>query len=234
MDASQHAPIPSDARTASSSEALAPESSPDDANSITAKQERRRKIGRFAGGCFAALTTVTLAAGLYINAFHLHLGFPALAALLGLCALPLMFISGVTWAALGLRASDRGAGYALVLSACAAYVAMAQQHVGMRLAALVSRPALADLAERVRSGKPVRWPTRAGLFVVVGIRTQGPIVALVIKDEWSGDSALVHFPEGSPSDAEITRLGKRAFYGPMYNLNWNIGLGGGWRYQDED
>jgi threonyl-tRNA synthetase len=44
----------------------------------------------------------------------------------------------------------------------------------------------------------------------------------------------VHFPEGSPSNAEIARLGERAFYGPMYNLNWNVALGGGWRYQDED
>jgi hypothetical protein len=234
MDASQHNLSPSDARTASSSEALAPDSSLNDSKPSGAKTEKSRRVGRLAGQWFAALSTYTLAAGLYLNAFHLHIGGAACFALLGLVALPLVLISGVTWALVGLQGRRTLAGFALVPLVCAAYLGVHKADVGVRLAALISRPALVNLAERVRAGSSIHWPTRAGLFVVVGIRTEGPIVALVVKDEWSGDSALVHFPEGSPSNAEIARLGERAFYGPMYNLNWNVALGGGWRYQDED
>lgn len=234
MDASQHAPIPSDARTASSSEALAPESSRNDSTPITAKTEKARRIGRTAGRWFAALSAFTLAAGLYLNAFHLNIGGAGCFVLLGLIALPLVLISGVTWALVGLEGRRKLAGYALIPLVWAAYVGVFKADVGVRLAAFISRPALVNLAERVRAGESIHWPRLAGIFVVVGVRTKGPIVALVVRDDPAGDSALVHFPDGSPSDAEITRLRKRAFHGPMYNLNWDVALGGRWRYQDED
>lgn len=234
MEASQHNLSPSDARTASSSEALAPESSLNDSKPSAAKTEKSRRIGRLAGQWFAALSTYTLAAGLYLNAFHLNDGGLSYFVLLGLVALPLVLIAGVTWALVGLKGRRKLAGYALVPLVWAAYVGVFKADVGVRLAAFISRPALVNLAERVRAGESIHWPTRAGLFVVVGIRTKGPIVALVTKDESSGDSALVHFPEGSRGDAEITGVEELAFYGPMYNLEWNVALGGDWRYQDED
>lgn len=234
MDASQHAPIPSDARSASSSEPVAPESSLNDSKPSASKTEKARRIGRIAGRWFAALSAFTLVAGLYITTFHLHLGGLYHLSLLGLAALPLMFGFGATWALLRLRGINKLAGLALVLLLCATFVGLPWCPIGMQFAALVSRPALNELVERVRAGETIDWPARAGLFVAVGIRTQGPIVALVIRDETNGDSALVHFPAGSRGDAEITGVEELAFYGPMYNLNWNVALGGGWRYQDED
>jgi len=233
MDASQHAPIPSDARTASSSEALAPESSPDDSKQIAAKQERRRKIGRIAGRWFAALSAFTLAAGLYLNAFHLTMEGMLCVALLNFAALPVVLGSGLTWAIAGLRGLHKLTGLALVSLACATSVTLPTTHVGMQVAALFSRPALDKLAERVRAGESIAWPTRAGLFLVVGIRTKGPIVALLVHKDPAGHSALVQFPAGSRGDADITGVEDLAFYGPMYNLNWDVALGSGWRYQDE-
>ena len=84
----------------------------------------------------------------------------------------------------------------------------------------------------MRAGESVDVPTRAELFVVREVTTKGPIVALVVRDHPSGDSALVHFPEDSRGDANVSGHESLAFYGPMYNLN--LELGGGWRYQTED
>jgi hypothetical protein len=234
MDASQHAPVPSDARSASSSEALAPESSRNDSKPITAKAETARRIGRIAGQWFAALSAFTLAAGLYLSTYQLNVSFRIFLWALGIVALPFVLVSGVTWALVVLQGGRKLAGLALVSLVCATYVRLPLTKVGLRLATLVSRPALNALAERVRAGESIETPTLAGLFVVHEIKTEGPVVALVFVDQPSGDSALVHFPDGPRVDAAIHRFGSQAFYGPMYNLNWDVALGGGWRYQDED
>ncbi|MBI1383255.1 MAG: hypothetical protein GC161_19520 [Planctomycetaceae bacterium] len=193
-----------------------------------------RGVARPAGRWFAVLASLSLVFGVYINTFHLSLYSMVVHMLVGVVALPLVFGFGAAWAIGELRGLGKLAGSALVLMVCAAFVALAVQQTSFRLAASISRPAMEELVDRVRAGESVDVPTRAGLFVVREVKTKGPVVALVIRDNPSGDCALVHFPNGSRGLADVSGHESQAFYGPMYNLNMNLELGGGWRYQTED
>jgi hypothetical protein len=96
----------------------------------------------------------------------------------------------------------------------------------LRLAFLVSRPAMDRLADRIVAGEGLDRPEWAGLYRVVATRRarQGDGVALLIDDDPSGVSGFV-------------RLGSRPApnpAGPMMNQNFDEALGGRWSYQNED
>jgi hypothetical protein len=95
----------------------------------------------------------------------------------------------------------------------------------LRLAFLVSSPAMNRLADRAAGGVPVRsaW---AGLYRVNGTMVD-PVtgnVGLVTDRDPSGRGGFVRVRPGTPN-----RGG-----GPFFNLYLDIPLGGGWRYQKED
>lgn len=187
-----------------------------------------------AGRWFAVLAAFALAAGVYSQTFHFGFTGFGIQMLLGIVVLPLVFGFGVAWAIGELPGLAKLAGLALVLAVCASFVALPFEPICLQLAVQVSRPAMDKLVDRVRAGESVDVPTRAGLFPVREIKTKGPVVALVIQHNPGGDSALVHFPNGSRGLADVSGHESRAFYGPMYNLYLDLALGGGWRYQDED
>jgi hypothetical protein len=139
---------------------------------------------------------------------------------------------GSAWAA----AIDRGdaigrrnsvVAWSLVISMSIAPTTMATDSWPLKVACLLSRPAMDRLADRVSAGEPMAWPADAGLFTFVGSEFD-PVtrcVGLVTNPSPSGRSGFVRYVYGrsSPGDG-----------GPFTNLNFNVDMGGGWRYQDED
>ncbi len=193
-----------------------------------------REAGRQAGRWFVAMAAFALICGIYVTTFHLHMGGLGILLLFGVLAIPWVFVFGITWASRELRGLGQYGGIVLVLLFTASFVVLPFVPYGLQLAVLVSRPSLSELVDRVRASESVDMPTRAGLFSVRAIQTKGHVVALVLHDDPGGSCALVHFPDGSRGDADENGGEHLAFYGPMYNLNWNVALGGGWRYQVED
>lgn len=96
----------------------------------------------------------------------------------------------------------------------------------LRLAFLISRPALDRLADQVAGGMSPRFPIRAGFFSVVGSDVDSPSgsIGLVIDPNPAGRSGFVRVPPG----AEGRRMG------PFTNLDQDLSLGHGWWYDSED
>ena len=99
----------------------------------------------------------------------------------------------------------------------------------LRLAFLASKPALDRLADRVATGQAPSRPVLAGLFIVVNsaVDPTSGNVGLITNPDPSGRSGFVRVSPASST------LPIRAA-GPFYNLNYDMEMGGGWRYQNED
>jgi hypothetical protein len=97
----------------------------------------------------------------------------------------------------------------------------------LRLAFLVSRPALNRLADRVAAGGSFDHPEWAGLYRVVDAKraVRSGKVALIIDANPSGASGFVRIgPQPVPPDS----------LGPLYGLNLDEEMDWRWRYQEED
>lgn len=201
------------------------------------QRSRRDRHGR----AFAAFGIAALILGLLLATLrYLSPDYGWLAGVLAVACLTLgVLFTGVLWAWRNLAGPTRVAGLAWVLAFCAVLTLGPFQSRTLRLAVGASRPALDRIAERVRSGETVEVPVRAGLFLVRELQfedepSSGTAVGLVLHDRYGGDTALVHFPEGNRGRADDTGDERLAYYGPLFNLNLDLPLGGGWRYQFED
>jgi hypothetical protein len=108
-------------------------------------------------------------------------------------------------------------------------VMMLFTHWPLRVAFFASKPALDRLADRVAAGQALRGPVRASLFIVIGaaVDPSSGNVGLIIDPDPSGRSGFVRPGLGpSATPGRVT--------GPFYNLDFDLELFDGWRYQTED
>jgi hypothetical protein len=165
-----------------------------------------------------------------LDTYALCLGGLVMMAVLALLGFSLALGLGSAWAT-GLAASGRDSAATVALAwaviVAIAPITMAIDSWPLRLACLISRPAMDRLADRVSAGEPVAWPVDAGLFTIVGSEFD-PVtrcVGLITDPDPSGRSGFVrHIPE---------LTGERRL-GPFRNLNFNVEVGRGWWYQNED
>lgn len=120
------------------------------------------------GSAFAAFSIAGLVLGIVISIFHLYQLLVGLAVgvLVVMFLLPAVLVFGLVWAGTDLRGIRRVGGLGLVLGSCALIAIVPFQSWTLRLAVMVSQPALDGLADRVRAGEELSMPVRAGLFLV--------------------------------------------------------------------
>jgi hypothetical protein len=112
-----------------------------------------------------------------------------------------------------------------ILALAASLLIMSFTWWPLRVAFVISRPALERLANRTATGGPVTRPQWAGFFWVerTAVDPSSGNVGLITIDPKSGPSGLVRIGRGS----------KRTL-GPIWNHNIDMLLDGRWRYQEED
>ncbi|WP_435007699.1 hypothetical protein P12x_004964 [Tundrisphaera lichenicola] len=192
--------------------------------------------GRFHPKCAIwGFWSSAVATNLFVAAtdiYALCLGGYLLMFLAAYCGITFTLGLGSAWA-VGLVAkypkSRRPAflGLGVVLALSIAPTTMVMDSWPLKLACLVSRPSMNRLADRVSRGEAIAWPVDAGLFTFVGsdINRETGSVGLITYPDPAGRSGFVrHLPE-TPADKRL---------GPFWNLNFNVSMGGGWWYQDED
>jgi hypothetical protein len=171
-------------------------------------------------------------AGLSIYAFKMW-GMIGMA-LGSLCGVPLILGFGTAWSAAATRreAVRRRSpllAWPLVIVLAALPLTILFTQWPFHLAFLASKPALDRLADRVAAGHAPGRPVRAGLFMVVNSEvdpTNGN-VGLVTDSNSSGRSGFVRVsPTPSTAPGRV--------FGPFYNLNVDLPMGEGWRYQNDD
>ncbi len=170
--------------------------------------------------------------GLSIYAFNM--GGAAGMVLGSLCGIPAILGFGTAWAAAAtrretVRRRSPLLAWPLVVVLATLPLTILFTHWPLHLAFLASKSALDRLADRVAAGQAPRRPVRAGLFMVVNSAvdpTSGNI-GLITDPDPGGRSGFVRVTPGTSA------LPSRAS-GPFYNLNGDLELGGGWRYQNED
>lgn len=93
----------------------------------------------------------------------------------------------------------------------------------LRVAFLISRPALASLADRVAAGQSPPFPIRAGLYRIVD----------AVTDPTTGNIALITNPNRSGRSGFV-RYQPRASHGPFSSLFMSIDLDWTWAFEMED
>jgi hypothetical protein len=188
----------------------------------------RRRSAAWGLAVTAAVAGVAIAT---VCVYFVNLTGFVLAFLATVAAIPLILGLGASWAAEATRkdASHRRPPVVAWLSVVAVVALTPSMLVTLwplRLAFLVSRPAMDRLAARIAAGEGLGRPEWAGLYRVVATRREprGSSVALIIDDNPAGASGFVRL--GSPTAP--------AYAAPMMNLNFDEDLGGRWRYQNED
>jgi hypothetical protein len=151
-----------------------------------------------------------------------------------LCGVPMILGFGTAWAAAAtrretVRRSSPFVVWPLVVVLATLPLTMLFTQWPFRVAFLVSRPALDRLADRVATGMAPGGPVRAGLFIAVNSAV----------DPTTGNVGLITDPNSSVRTGFVrvsppagTSSGGAS--GPFHNLNSDLPMGGGWRYQTED
>jgi hypothetical protein len=191
--------------------------------------QRRRAWWCFGIACFAVNGFIAV-----LSVYVLNMGGMAGMFLGSLCGIPLIFGSGTAWAAAATRReTDRRRSplviWPLVITFAALPLTMLFTHWPLRVAFFASKPALDRLADRVAAGQALRGPVRASLFIVIGaaVDPSSGNVGLIIDPDPSGRSGFVRPGLGpTASPGRVT--------GPFYNLDFDLELFDGWRYQTED
>jgi hypothetical protein len=187
---------------------------------------------RVAALCFGVAGGLANLATAMVCIYKLKLGVAILSIWGWFILLPIILGAGAGWAtaATGATVESRRSPFLvwpLVLVLAFAPLSMLLTHWPLRLAFLVSRPAMERLADRVAAGQRITRPELAGLFLVVGSgvdRAKGN-VGLIVDADPSGRSGFVRLGPDVP---------EHDTYGPFYNLNFNEHLADRWFYQDED
>jgi hypothetical protein len=191
-----------------------------------------RRVSAFCFGVAAALTNASSAA---LDVYPPDMGYDAIPMFLGwFLALPIVISTGAAWAGAATRRTARPRrspwlAWPLVLALGILPLTMLVTHWPLRLAFLVSRPAMNRLADRVLAGQAVISPEWAGLFRVVGSAvdpTRGN-VGLIIDANPSGRSGFVRVGAG-------VRVPAGRSVAPFYNLSFDLPLCDRWWYACED
>jgi hypothetical protein len=189
-----------------------------------------RRLSAVCFGLVAAVSNIATA-GLCIYLYHIS-GF-LLMFLVWLLAFPLVLSAGAAWATVTWRGArlQRSSSLAWLLVVASGILPLTMLLTGwpLRLAFLVSTPAMDRLADRVAAGRGVAGPEWAGLFRVVGsaVEPSNGNVGLIVEQAPEGRSGFVRLCGGPIRPHESPR-------GPLYNLDFEIEMGGGWWYQSED
>ncbi|MGO9471103.1 MAG: hypothetical protein ACLQIB_05890 [Isosphaeraceae bacterium] len=191
----------------------------------------QRRLALWGFGSASVAVSCSLA-GLSIYAFNMW-GMAGMA-LGSLCGIPLILGFGTAWSAAATRreATRRRSpllAWPLVIVLATLPLTILFTQWPFHLAFAASKPALNRLADRVAAGQAIRRPVRAGFFTVVSsaVDPASGNVGLITDPDPSGRSGFVRLslhPNTSPG-----RVG-----GPFYNLNGDLQMGEGWRYQSED
>ncbi|MFO0954174.1 MAG: hypothetical protein U0835_24065 [Isosphaeraceae bacterium] len=190
-----------------------------------------RRWRRQAAVCLAATAVTPNHPGVYLNVFHQNLMGMLASFLAGIFLVPVILGSGWAWAgAVWREGRSRLATVAagvLVLVLAAGPVSIFFTDWPMRLAFLASRPALERLADRAATGATMTAPEQAGVFLVIGsaVDPQTGNVGLITNAGGGNRSGFTRLPPGADPERR---------YGPFYNFNHEVNVGGRWWYQDED
>ena len=151
-----------------------------------------------------------------------------------LCGMPMILGFGTAWAAAAtrrdsVRRRSPFLAWPLVIVLVTLPTTMLFTHWPLRLAFFASRPALDRLADRAAAGQILPYPTRAGLFVVIGWEVDWSTgnVGLIIDPDASGRTGFVRLGPGS-------KISGPGHIGPLFNLAADWEMVAGWQYQTED
>jgi hypothetical protein len=181
----------------------------------------RRAAWTFAvSACLANVSVGIICAYLY------SLGGIILMVLASTLTIPQAIGCGSAWAAARspTRRLPREAAWLIVAALSLLPLSMMLTLWPLRLAFLISRPAMDRLADRVAAGEAVMNPEWAGLYYVVGTK----------REPSSGNIALIIDADTAGNSGFVRKTGSADGSGPMTNLNFNEHVGGRWRYQNED
>jgi hypothetical protein len=151
-----------------------------------------------------------------------------------LCTFPVVVGAGVAWASVATRRTGKSRrspllAWPLVVLFAILPPSMVVGFWPLRLAFLVSRPALERLADRVAAGADVAGPEWVGMFVVFGSEVD-PVtgnVGLIVNPDPSGRSGFLRI-NPSPS----TPTGRSI--GPFRDIYLDLQLRDRWWYECED
>lgn len=187
---------------------------------------------RLAGLWFFRVCTLSDVAGL-IAFVYFRRSLVLIGGLLILMAVPVSCGLGAAWLTAARHGGTRNRSPSrlawLLVFACATFpLWMAVMHWPLRVAFVVSAPALERLADRVEADNMPRAPVWAGLFRIVDFavdRKTGNVAALIVDDDATGRSGLVRLGSGVPLEAR---------HGPLFNMAFEGHLSGRWWSQEED
>ena len=189
-----------------------------------------RRLSALCFGVVAALST-TLDAVLCVH--RSSVGGGILMILCCVCAFPFVAAPGIAWASAATRRTARSRrspflAWPLVLVLALLPPSTLVGFWPLRLAFLVSRPALERLADRVAAGQRVTGAEWAGVFRVVGSAVDSATgnVGLIIDPNPSGRSGFVR--------VSVVQSMPAAPSGPFYNLDLGLQLRDRWWYESED
>jgi hypothetical protein len=157
----------------------------------------------------------------FLGAYHLNMVGFVLMFLISAVTIPLTLGSGSVWAMVYPR--RKAVAWTLVLGLGFLPLSMFTSWP-LRLAAVLSRPSMNRLANRLVAGESLTEPEWAGLYRIVAAyhEPRNGNVILVTDPDPSGRSGFVMVSDPSQP------------LGQMYNLNHDVPVGGSWRYQNED
>ena len=191
----------------------------------------QRRLALWAFAIASVAVNCSLAA---LCIYALNMGGIASMFLGSVCGIPLILGFGTAWSAAAtrretVRRRSPLLAWPLVIVLATLPLTILFTQWPLRLAFLASKPALDRLADRVATGQAPLRPIRAGLFMVVNSAVDPTTgnVGLITDPNPSGRSGFVRVspaPNTSPSRVS----------GPFYNLNGDLQMGWGWRYQNED
>lgn len=191
-----------------------------------------RRHRRWAAWCFGVSAAVGNASVAALCIYLLNLGGVLFMSLVYVVTFPLMLGAGSAWAVNETRsAANRRSSFAawiIVLTLAVSPPVMLFTLWPLRLAFLVSRPAMDRLADRVAAGRAPNRPEWAGLYLVkntaIDTRTGSGSVGLIIDPNRGGRSGFVRLRPGNTTNR----------YGPLFNFNFDEHMVGRWWYQNED
>ncbi len=184
----------------------------------------RHRLAEWGFWVASSISTISVA---YLCTYDVSVSGYVAAVLITLITLPPTIGFGVAWEANVQIRVDKRAVFGLaplvvgVLSVLP--LSMITTFWPLRVAFLVSRPALNRIADRVEAGEQIRRPEWAGLFLILKTKSgqnEGDL-ALIVDDDPSGKSGFVrlHAPDGNS---------------PLVNLDFDEVMDARWRFQFED
>jgi hypothetical protein len=179
-----------------------------------------RHVSAWGFGTAAAVGNLTV---IFINIYMLNLFGIICAGLAWLLTMPAIFGFGAYWT------RDRNpwrefAKWAAVLLLMLCPLGTMITDWPLRLAFLISRPAMENLADRVAAGTAPPGPVWAGVYRI----------AATALDTRTGNIGLLTDPGGGSGFVRLKPANPPQFFGPLINVGICVDLGANWMYQVTD